>query len=562
MASLDSHTHILANPPTCTRANLDMKVDPACLLVVDDNEMNRDLLTRRLQRQGHEVVTAVNGRDALVKLDKYTVDLILLDIMMPEMNGYELLTILKADDEKKYIPVIVISAANDMESIVKGIELGAEDYLPKPFNPMLLKARIRASLDKKRLVDQEHARHAEMATMQQIDAELNATLDVRRVMEITLEWAMRQTKAEAGVMGIVVDKQVEVLASQGYSYEASAANSILLPDEFPALQKACHHGKLAYIANTDGVGLLARTHSQIAVPIRRESQSMAVILLESTQPNYWDKETLSFLERLSTHAAIAVANAQLYEMVQSANEAKTEFVSFVSHELKTPMTTIKGYTDLLLSNNFGDTNAAQAQFLQTVRANIDRMTCLVSDLEDVARIESGGLKLDSEAVSVHRLVEEVAQSTQAQIESKDQTLQLDIPENMAQLYGDWTRLVQILSNLVSNAYKYTPQNGRIVIRANQTMEMNGHQKMKQMVHMTVEDNGFGIREEDQDEIFSKFFRGNDDQILEISGTGLGLNITKTLVEMHNGRIWFESKHRQGTAFHIILPAVAEPELVR
>ncbi len=536
-----------------------MKVDPAWSLVVDDNEMNRDLLTRRLQRQGHEVVTAVNGRDALLKLDTCTIDLILLDIMMPEMNGYELLTILKSDPDRQRIPIIVISAAHDVESIVKGIELGAEDYLPKPFNPMLLKARIRASLEKKQLIDKEYARIVEMATMQQIDAELNATLDVRRVMEITLAWAMRQSNAEAGVMGAAVDGQVEVLASQGYSYEASSSYSILLPDEFPALQKACRSGKLSYVPNTKGAGLLARTHSQMALPIQRESQTIAVLLLESTHPNYWNKETISFLERLTTHAAIAIANAQLYEMVQSANEAKTEFVSFVSHELKTPMTTIKGYTDLLLSDNFGETNELQSQFLRTVRANVDRMTRLVSDLEDVSRIESGGLSLNSEAVSVQKLVKEVTQSIMTQIESKDQTLTLDIPSNMPELWGDWTRLVQILSNLLSNAYKYTPENGRILIRADQTIEMNGHNTTKSMIHMVVQDNGLGIGEQDQERIFSKFFRGNDDQILKLPGTGLGLNITKNLVELHNGRIWFESKHRQGTEFHIVIPAVVENE---
>ena len=168
-----------------------MNKDSACVLVVDDNEMNRDLLTRRITRLGHQALTAVNGRHALEMITTHAFDLILLDIMMPEMNGFQLLEHLKADSKWCHIPVIVVSAANDMPSIVKGIELGAEDYLTKPFNHQLLKARMQTSLEKKWLADQEHKRLKELAVMQQIDAELNATLDVRRVMAITLKWAMR-----------------------------------------------------------------------------------------------------------------------------------------------------------------------------------------------------------------------------------------------------------------------------------------------------------------------------------------------------------------------------------
>ncbi|MCA9927655.1 MAG: response regulator [Anaerolineales bacterium] len=535
-----------------------MNKDSACVLVVDDNEMNRDLLTRRITRLGHQALTAVNGRHALEMITTHAFDLILLDIMMPEMNGFQLLEHLKADSKWCHIPVIVVSAANDMPSIVKGIELGAEDYLTKPFNHQLLKARMQTSLEKKWLADQEHKRLKELAVMQQIDAELNATLDVRRVMAITLKWAMRQTGGDAGVMGPLVDGHIHILASQGYNYEISTGDtgSLMLPYESPAVDEAYRLKRPSYVTDTDGVGLLAHTRSQIAIPIKRENQITAMLLLESIEPNYWQPAVTAFLQRLATHAAIAITNAQLYEAVQNANEAKTEFVSFVSHELKSPMTTINGYTDLLLSGNFGTINDAQTQFLQTMHLNLKRMMHLVSDLEDISRIEAGQLFLNAQAIPFSELVAEVLDSTRTQIEAKEQTLQVDVQAELPQMIGDRTRLVQIFTNLVSNAYKYTPENGRIVIRAHQQMEMNGHQTPKPMIHVAVEDNGLGIRAEDQAGIFGKFYRGNDDKVLQISGTGLGLNITKNLVELHNGRIWFESKHRHGTTFHVVIPAQA------
>ncbi len=134
-----------------------MSSDPGIVLIVDDNEHNRDLLSRRLRRQGHLVTMAENGRQALELLQAQRFDLVLLDIMMPEMNGYEVLESLKRDAGLRHIPVIMISAVDDLDSIVRCIELGAEDYLFKPFNPVLLKARIGASLEKKRLRDQEQA---------------------------------------------------------------------------------------------------------------------------------------------------------------------------------------------------------------------------------------------------------------------------------------------------------------------------------------------------------------------------------------------------------------------
>ncbi len=134
-----------------------MTPPPASVLVVDDNEVNRDLLGRRLQRQGHTVAVAVDGCEALEMIRATSFDLVFLDIMMPRMNGYQVLEQLKADPSLRHIPVIVISALDDIDSIVRCIELGAEDYLTKPFNPILLKARIEASLEKKRLRDLEQA---------------------------------------------------------------------------------------------------------------------------------------------------------------------------------------------------------------------------------------------------------------------------------------------------------------------------------------------------------------------------------------------------------------------
>jgi len=148
---------------------------PFRLLVVDDNEMNRDVLTRRLKKQGHEVATAENGRAALEILAGGGFDLVLLDVMMPELDGREALARMKADESLRHIPVIMISASEELETVVRCIELGAEDYLPKPFNPTLLKARVDASLEKKRLRDRERSRAQSLERELEIGRQIQST---------------------------------------------------------------------------------------------------------------------------------------------------------------------------------------------------------------------------------------------------------------------------------------------------------------------------------------------------------------------------------------------------
>lgn len=531
-----------------------MKANPATVLVVDDNEVNRDVLARRLQRQGHRVVMAENGRQALESMQTRPFDLVLLDIMMPEMNGYQVLEHMKVDATLRHVPVIVISALDEMDSVVRCIELGAEDYLTKPFNRVLLQARIEASLEKKRLHDQEQAYLEELMILQRIDRELNTSLDVHRAISITLDWAVRRSDSQAGLIGLMEEGGVRIMAAKGYSTELKPYQAERLPLDLPFIQQIVEYSQpQRFDGGEKVVGLLSDATSQIAAPICRESDVIGVLLLESTNSQGYSDKSMSFLTRLSDHAAIAIVNAQLYEAVQAANEAKSEFVSFVAHELKNPMASIRGYTDLLKKGLVGPINEAQSGFLETIRSNVLRMDKLVSDLSDISKIEAGQLRLEFSAVSVAQVVEEVILSMRGQIEDKDQTLELQVPDDLSPVWADYNRLVQVLTNLVSNAYKYTLQGGTIRIQVEQTANQWDSEGPEKVIHIAVQDTGIGISPEDQAKMFQKFFRSEDDQAREVPGTGLGLNITKTLVKEQGGRVWFESEYRRGTTFHFTVP---------
>lgn len=231
------------------------------------------------------------------------------------------------------------------------------------------------------------------------------------------------------------------------------------------------------------------------------------------------------------------------EAVQ-ANKSKSEFVSIVSHELKLPMTSIKGYSDLMLTGATGALNENQTNFLTTIRNNVNRMATLVSDLADISRIESGNLRIESRAVPVWDVIDEVITLTKTQVEQKQQQLSLDVASDLPKAWCDRNRLSQIMTNLISNANKYTPANGRIEVQAH---------TVEDMIQISVKDDGLGMNSEDQEKLFSTFFRSTDEKVRESPGTGLGLSITKNLIELQGGRIWFESEFRKGTVFYFTLP---------
>jgi signal transduction histidine kinase/CRP-like cAMP-binding protein len=402
----------------------------------------------------------------------------------------------------------------------------------------------------------------ELSVMQRIDRELNASLDISRAMRITLEWAMRQSKADAGLVGIIDADKVRIMTAQGYTNELEQYPDSLLPANLPSIQASISSGQPQWIDLSDPdytalkANVLANALTQAIIPIRREQEVIGIVILESLKAETYPSETQAFLSRLSDHAAIAISNAQLYAAVQAANLAKSDFVSFVSHELKTPMTSIKGFTDLLAAGVVGPVNEAQGNFLSTIRSNVDRMATLVSDLADVSRIEAGRLRLDFAPVRVMDMIEDVVRSARSLIEEKEQKLTLNVDENPPAMWGDRTRLIQVLTNLVNNAYKYTPAGGEIILKAEYASNQWNPEGAEKVIHISVKDSGIGISPENQKKIFQKFFRADDQKVRDIPGTGLGLNITKTLVEMQGGQIWFESVVDVGTTFHFTIP-VAE-----
>jgi PAS domain S-box-containing protein len=233
-----------------------------------------------------------------------------------------------------------------------------------------------------------------------------------------------------------------------------------------------------------------------------------------------------------------------------ADRAKSEFVSTVSHELRTPMTAIKGYTDLLHAGAAGPINVEQKRFLTTIKSNTDRLTALINDLLDISRMETGRIRFEPRPLQIGDVIADVVNALAGQAEESNQNLTYEVSAGLPDVLGDRDRLNQVLTNLVGNAVRYTPEGGDIEVQA---------YAVEKAVRVDVRDTGIGIDPEDMAHIFERFYRADHPLVQEKRGTGLGLSIVKMFVEMHGGRIWVESNPGHGSTFTFILPIPVHEE---
>lgn len=375
-------------------------------------------------------------------------------------------------------------------------------------------------------------RVSELETLTQIDRELNAQLDFTQVVEVARRWAITGTGASDGWIALL-EEDIPINIVAGFDETRQAAlNGALGAIVDRCLRESCSES----FAPQDG------NPARLIVSLQYIHKPMGILIVE--RPAAFSPTALQFLERLAGRAASAIQNARLYKAVQDANQAKTRFVSVVTHELRIPMTSIKGYTDLLRQGMVGPLNEMQQNFLEVIRNNVERMSVLVSDLSDISYIETGRMKLSLSVINLGENVKQVLQTVRPKIEEKQQILTVDLPEALPPVNVDPNRLAQVLTNLVSNANKYTDPSGKIDLRAH----LEGD-----FVRVEVSDTGIGVSTEDQGRLFTQFFRSEDPMVREQQGWGLGLNVTQRLVELMGGQIGAQSEYRKGSLFWFTVP---------
>jgi two-component system sensor histidine kinase VicK len=229
---------------------------------------------------------------------------------------------------------------------------------------------------------------------------------------------------------------------------------------------------------------------------------------------------------------------------------KTIFLGSVSHELRTPMTAVKGYVELLSDLEAKTLSETGRKYLSIVESNIKRLLGLANDLIDMSRIEVGEIALYCEWDQLEPIVQTAVDTVSREFEKRGLSLEMQIESDLPRLYLDRHRIIQVLLNLLTNAYKYTVEGGARV----KVSRVNQH-----TVQIEISDTGLGMTEEEQTHVFERFFRAKHEMVQKVAGSGLGLIITKSLVELHGGTISFHSEYNVGTTFTINLPVAGVPE---
>ncbi len=317
--------------------------------------------------------------------------------------------------------------------------------------------------------------------------------------------------------------------------------------------------------------LIERAHvkSFISVPLKAQGTVLGSLTVNRSQEHALTHDDLQVMVTVANQVAIALDNAEAYHQIEALNvglesriqertsslqaaneklreldELKSAFVSIVSHELRTPLTAVKGLVENMLDGFTGELRERQFFYLTRVKHNVERLTRMLNDLLDLSRIEAGRMELRLTEVSLTELTTEALDNLRPQAEEKSLTLQTMAPSQFAQVRGDRDKILQILTNLIHNAIKFTPSSGHISISLT---PLDDH-----TIQVCVADTGCGIASEEVPNVFDRFYRSYSGPT-EARGAGLGLAITKSLVELHQGRIWVESTVGSGSQFYFTLP---------
>jgi signal transduction histidine kinase len=242
------------------------------------------------------------------------------------------------------------------------------------------------------------------------------------------------------------------------------------------------------------------------------------------------------------------------QKAESAEQANLEFMDFVAHELKQPMTAIQGYAKMLMLGIGGDLTETQRQFAEVINSNSERMGKLVNDLLEISRLEAGRIDLQLAPVRVQEIVDEAVESAQGEIDARCHHLEVEVSERLPILIADRERLLQILANLVRNAIMYTPEGGTIRI----SVQGDGHPKVAAgHVGVSISDTGIGMTPLEMERLGEKFYRAEHDLVSAQRGAGVGISIARHLIGLHGGKLMVESRPGEGSTFRIALPAKAE-----
>ena len=539
------------------------------ILIVDDRAENLLALEAILEPLHQRLVRAASGEEALRRLLERDFALILLDVQMPGMNGFETARIIKSRERTKYIPIIFLTAISKEEAYVfEGYSVGAVDYLFKPFQPEILRSKVAAFVD---LYVRQRNVAAKEALLRESE---RREMELRHMRELWESQARFREVVTSALDAIILFDDTSTITLFNSAAErmfcCSSADAVgtsiarFFPDEARAVDelRAFADGREAAVAARQPVesvrALSGRRADGEIFPLET-----SVSLLKSPGNTTYTLIARDVSERVrheemlkqqavslaNTMSELKALNDELSERqadLERAMTARSRFYASMSHELRTPINAVLGYSTLLLENIYGPLNEKQREGIERTHKAAKHLLELVNDVLDLSKIEAGKIDLRLQPVSFPSLIEDLFVTVRPLADQYGSSLKIEHTGDSIRIVSDPRRLRQILLNLLSNAIKFGK--GKPIRVALTQREDNG-------VIIEVIDEGEGIAPDDQERIFQEFVQLGKTQLTE--GTGLGLPISRRLAELLRGSLTLHSELGRGSTFRLSLPPTAE-----
>lgn len=486
------------------------------ILIVDDNKNNIYSLKRLLESHNFKTDAAESGEEALGKALKNNYSLIILDVQMPGMDGFEVAETFAGYSKTKDIPIIFLSAVNtEKQFITKGYASGGIDYVTKPIDPdiLMLKVKTFYNLQENNLALKKYQKNLQL--------EVEGRRESQVVMKTEIDHFHQMLEALPQI-AFTLDKNgmVNFVNAKWYDYSHSKTQ---FPETHPddkSIDKEFEKSQ--------------QNHQPLELEIRIKH-------LKSEKFKYHLLRTTPVLENGNIKNWVGTftdINDQ-----KKVEKEKDEFLSIASHELKTPLTSIKAYVQLMDKKLKYDINSPEKTYVNKVLTQIEKLNSLITDLLDISKIENGKLKINKKPTNIETVIQnsidailQTQTSNKINIERHGTKQDIFIPL-------DEIRIEQVLINFLSNAIKYSPNNNNIIL----TTFVD-----EDNIRISVTDFGIGIPEYKQAMVFQKFYRVEESSV-QFQGLGIGLFICSEIIALHNGTIGVSSENSQGSTFYFTLP---------
>lgn len=476
------------------------------ILVVDDEKRIRDGCYKVLTQEGFEVDRAETGEAGIKMIEDAHYDIVLLDLKMPGLSGFDVLGNVKALHPDTV--AIVITGYATVDHSIEAMKKGAFDFIPKPFSPEQLRVVVSKAI--------EHTR-----TLQDIANEKSRM----RVLINQLASGVMATDNRKRV-ALANPAFLRMLGYRGESVIGRRAEEFIGDERLmKMIDQALSMDEKEFIELTEELDLEGKGEGEETILVAR---------------------CVPFKDRLDRILGTVTVLHDITAL-KKMDQLKSDFVSMVAHEIRSPMNSVLAQLKVVLDGLAGNVSEKQQEILGRASDKIRSLSDLSTDLLDLARIESGLITQEKENLNTAEFLADQVAFYQAKAQAKDIRLELGPLPELPPVLANRSNMEEVLSNLISNALNYTPEGGSILVSA---------AKENDYLCISVRDTGIGITQEDLERIFDRFYRVKSEKTRFVTGTGLGLSIVKSIVQAHNGMIRVESEPDHGTTFYIYIPLIA------